>query len=57
VSSTKQSRTESQAVWLVVVAVAAVAVRCRSFSPKWVVLLKRKRIKRAMSEGVRRGEA
>ena len=52
VGSTKQSRTESQAVWLMVVAVAvaAVAVRCRSFSPKWVVSLKRKRIKRAMSE-------
>jgi hypothetical protein len=32
------------------VAVVAVAVRCRSFSPKWVVLVKRKRIKRAMSE-------
>ena len=49
-SSTKQSEAESQAVWPMVVAVAAVAVRCRSFSPKWVVLLKRKRIKRAMSE-------
>ena len=48
VGSTKQSRTERQAVWLMVVAVAAVAVRCRSFSPtSVVVLLKKKRIKRA----------
>ena len=51
-SSTKQSKAKQigrqYGGWQV--AVVAVAVRCRSFSPKWVVLVKRKRIKRAMSE-------